>query len=90
MKKRVEIKVSGLVQGVFFRRGAKAEAERRGLTGFARNEPDGSVRIVVEGEEGDLRKLVEWARVGTEFARVEKVEVEWQDTRNEFDGFEIL
>lgn len=41
--KRAEIKVVGSVQGVFFRAGVKAEAERLGLSGWARNEPDGTV-----------------------------------------------
>lgn len=87
--KRVEIKVTGLVQGVFFRQGVKEEAERLGIVGFVKNEPDGSVRIIAEGEEEKLQKLVEWCREGTEFSKVEKVEVEWEEARDESDEFSI-
>lgn len=49
--KRAEIKVSGQVQGVFFRQGVKEEAERLGLTGWVRNEDEGTVNAVAEGKE---------------------------------------
>lgn len=87
--KRAEIKVIGQVQGVFFRQSVKTEAERLGLGGWVRNEEDGSVKIVVEGAEESLQKLVEWARLGTEWARVDEVKVEWQDARGKLNRFEI-
>ena len=90
MEKRVQINVIGQVQGVFFRQGVKAEAERLGLTGWVRNEPDGSVRIVAEGEEENLQKLIAWVKVGTEFAKVEKVDVQWQEAKGMFTAFDIL
>jgi len=86
---RVAIQISGRVQGVFFRYGAKAEAERLDLRGWARNEPDGSVTIVAEGEKDNLQKLIAWCKKGTEYSKVEKVDVEWQEANGEFDGFEI-
>lgn len=87
--KRAEIKIMGEVQGVFFRQGVKAEAELLGLSGWVRNEDDGSVKIVAEDAEESLQKLVEWARLGTEWARVDEVKVEWQDARGELNRFEI-
>lgn len=89
MKKRVEIKVLGTVQGVFFRQETKDTAEKLGLTGWTRNEPDGSVKIVAEGEEQNLQKLVEWCKRGTSWARVEKLEVGWGETKEEFQQFEV-
>lgn len=86
---RVEIKVRGLVQGVFFRQGAKRIAEELGVTGWVRNEDDGSVRVVAEGEEERLQKLVEWCKKGTEWSRIDRVEVEWRDATGEFSGFEV-
>lgn len=88
--KRVEIRVSGQVQGVFLRQSVKEEAGRLGLGGWVRNEDDGSVKIVAEGEEGQLQKLAEWCRKGTEWAKVENVEVEWGEARGEFNGFRVL
>ena len=69
------IRVHGRVQGVSFRAAARAEARRLGLAGFARNEPDGSVAIEVEGDEAALAAFVAWCRVGPPAARVERVEV---------------
>lgn len=89
MKRRAKIIISGRVQGVFFRAGVKAEAERLGLSGWVRNESDGSVRIVAEGEEENLQKLVEWCKKGTEFSRVDNVEYTSGEAKGEFKGFEI-
>jgi acylphosphatase len=70
------IRVHGQVQGVFFRVSARDEARRLGLTGFARNEPDGSVYIEVEGDEQALERFVAWCRQGPPDAVVERVEVQ--------------
>lgn len=87
--KRAEIIIIGTVQGVFFRQGVKSEAERLELTGWVRNEEDGSVRIVAEGEEENLQKLIEWCKKGTELAKVEEVKTEWGIADHKFSGFEI-
>lgn len=82
------IRVVGLVQGVYFRSAARNEARRLGLAGFARNEPDGSVLIEVEGEEAALEQFVAWCHVGPRRARVERVEVEQGEPRG-FAGFTV-
>jgi acylphosphatase len=69
------IRVSGRVQGVYFRASARREALRLGLTGFARNDPDGSVTIEIEGDEPALERFVAWCHEGPPRARVERVEV---------------
>lgn len=68
------IRVTGLVQGVNYRREARREAERLGLRGFARNEPDGSVTVDVEGEPTALDRLIAWCRTGPDASIVERVE----------------
>lgn len=73
--KHLNIKIYGQVQGVFFRISAQKEAEKLRITCSARNEPDGSVYIEVEGEEGSLEKFVKWCHKGPTLARVEKVEI---------------
>ncbi|MDP9365793.1 MAG: acylphosphatase [Chloroflexota bacterium] len=70
------IRVHGRVQGVGFRASARREAARLGLAGFARNEPDGSVAIAVEGDEAALEAFVAWCRVGAPGAWVDRIEVE--------------
>ena len=74
--KHLSIRVAGKVQGVFFRASTRKEAQRLGLGGWVRNEPDGSVRIEVEGDEDALDQLVAWCHRGPERARVDKVSVQ--------------
>ena len=70
---RTLVIVSGRVQGVGFRWATLEEAERLGLGGSVRNEPDGTVRVEVEGERSP--ELLEWLRHGPPFAEVENLEV---------------
>jgi acylphosphatase len=67
--------VSGQVQGVFFRDGARREAAGRGLAGSARNLPDGTVEVVVEGPPTDVAALVDWLHRGTPQSQVDDVVV---------------
>ncbi len=70
-----DIVVTGHVQGVWYRRGAHGTAQALGLRGYARNEPDGSVRIEAEGPQEALEALVAWCRTGPPAARVQEVTV---------------
>lgn len=90
MKSKAIIIVQGRVQGVFFRQRTKEEADKLGLFGWVRNESDGSVKIIAEGEEEKIKELIKWLRVGPKFARVDEVKVNWQEVQNEFSQFEIL
>jgi len=76
MRKHFDIRIFGFVQGVFFRVLAKERADEFGIFGFARNEPDGTVYIEVEGEEGALQKFSEWCKAGPEPAEVRSVKIE--------------
>lgn len=71
----LNIKIYGQVQGVFFRVSAKDEAEKLGIKGFARNEPDGTVYIEAEGDKTSLDKFIKWCHDGPEVAQVDKVEI---------------
>lgn len=71
--KRYIITVTGRVQGVFFRDTARRTATELGLSGFARNEPDGSVYIEAEGEAPSLERFLEWCRQGSDLSKVESV-----------------
>lgn len=87
MKKRAVIKVHGKVQGVFFRNTSELEAKKLNLSGWVKNENDGTVGMIVEGEDMDLRKFVEWCKYGSDNADVEKVDVWWHDATGEYDDF---
>lgn len=90
MGKQVVLKVYGRVQGVVFRNSTKSKADELGLAGWVKNEDDGTVKIVAEGEENNLEKLIEWCKAGgSRFAKVEKVDVEWLTHSGEFNNFVI-
>lgn len=86
---RVHLMVHGRVQGVFFRAHTCDEARRRGLMGLVRNTPDGCVEIIAEGRRRDLDDLVGWCRVGPPAARVDDVDVSWEDFKGDFKDFRI-
>lgn len=66
--------VSGRVQGVFFRASARQEALSLGLTGWARNLPDGRVEVLACGDAAQLELLREWLASGPPHARVSAVQ----------------
>lgn len=68
-------RVTGRVQGVFFRASTAERARELGLRGYARNLPDGSVEVLAGGSAAAVAALLEWLRHGPPLARVEAVEV---------------
>lgn len=89
MPQRLTIVVRGEVQGVGFRWHARRQAEALGLSGWVRNESDGSVRLVAEGERSPLEALLAWARKGPARAVVTAVEADWGEPQGRFAGFSI-
>lgn len=87
--KRLHLRITGLVQGVFFRAHTRQEARRLGLGGWVRNRADGSVEAVAEGPEDALRQLAAWCQRGSPSARVAAVEERWEAPSGEFTAFSI-
>lgn len=83
------IKITGRVQGVFFRARAQDQAKALGINGYAKNLPDGSVVIVAQGEKENVKELIAWCHKGPPKALVEKVEVSWESPRETFEDFFI-
>jgi acylphosphatase len=75
MTRAVSVHVTGRVQGVGFRYHAVEEAQRLGVVGWVRNEPDGSVIGHVEGDEAAVDAFVSWCRRGPVSAVVRQVAV---------------
>jgi acylphosphatase len=80
--------ISGRVQGVFFRAETRDRAASLSLGGWVRNNPDGTVEAVFEGERDRVESMVEWCRRGPAHAQVEAVEVAWETPRGEA-GFAV-
>jgi acylphosphatase len=72
---RKRVIVHGRVQGVFFRDTTRRMAESRGVAGWVRNNPDGSVEAAFEGEPAAVDEMVRFAHDGPRGAAVERVEV---------------
>ncbi|OLD12804.1 MAG: acylphosphatase [Crenarchaeota archaeon 13_1_40CM_2_52_14] len=89
MLARSRVLISGLVQGVFFRREISYLARQLGVTGWTRNLSDGSVEVIAEGDKEAIDKLIQFCRVGPSGARVRNVSVKWEDFKGEFRGFRI-
>ena len=89
MKKRLHLLITGKVQGVFFRDNTQKKAQSLGLTGWVKNNSNGCVEVVAEGDENNLKKLLEFCQKGPEQADVKDLKVEWHQYKNEFTQFKI-
>lgn len=86
---RAHLVIEGWVQGVFFRASAAQTASRLGVKGWVRNCPDGTVEVVAEGKKKTMEELVAWCHHGPPGARVQKVQVLWEEYKGDFDRFSI-
>jgi acylphosphatase len=86
---RKRVIVSGRVQGVFFRDTIRRMAESRGVAGWVRNNPDGSVEAALEGPDDAVGAMVDFAREGPRGAAVDSVDVVDEQPEG-LTGFRIL
>lgn len=89
MRARARVRVSGLVQGVYFRAETQARARSLGVSGWVANTLDGAVEAVFEGERERVESMVGWCRRGPAGARVGSVAVEWEAPAGE-RGFRVV
>lgn len=89
-EKRIEIKVLGMVQGVFFRATTRDVAGKLGLKGTVRNMRDGSVEIIAEGTEERLNRLIIFAKQGPPSAKVYDIQVKWEQAKGDLSYFKVI
>ncbi len=77
-----KITVKGRVQGVGFRHSTATVARYKGIKGFVKNQPDGTVYIEAEGDQGQLDDFVQWCRKGPGMGNVTELEVETGPLQN--------
>jgi protein-L-isoaspartate(D-aspartate) O-methyltransferase len=87
--KTVAVRVSGAVQGVYYRASARHEGERLGLRGWVRNTDDGGVALHLHGDPAVVDAMLGWCRVGPSAARVSRVEVGDALPDGSLSGFEV-
>jgi acylphosphatase len=88
-KVRASVVVSGKVQGVFFRAETKKTAARHDVLGWVKNNSDGTVEAIFEGDEDDVQAVIEWCRQGPPHSRVKDVTVVYEDYSGKFKAFDI-
>jgi len=86
---KLHVIISGKVQGVFYRDFIQKNANALGVTGWVRNNPDGTVEVVAEGKKTQLESLLETCKEGPGGAVVKNVQVEWTEGTNEFRQFDV-
>jgi acylphosphatase len=84
---RVHVRISGRVQGVFYRAYTKQHADRLGIKGWVKNLPGGKVEAVFEGEESAVKELVDYSKHGPSRAVVTRIDVTYEAFKGEFKGF---
>jgi len=87
--KHLDIKISGTVQGVFFRASTKAVADQLSIKGIIKNQEDGSVYIEAEGNAYSLEMFLDWCNEGPEKAVVDNVIQSESELKN-YRNFEII
>lgn len=74
--------ISGRVQGVYFRASTQQQAIEHSLSGYARNLTDGSVEVLLCGEQKNIEKVLLWLAHGPEKAQVTALahkQIPWQE-----------
>lgn len=84
-----ELRVSGMVQGVGFRYFCYRKAVHLGVTGWVKNEPDGSVRLLAEGDRSAVEALIVELKAGPPASSVKDVSVQWREFSGEHPDFKI-
>lgn len=82
--------VTGRVQGVWYRQSTLEEAERAGLVGWVRNLSDGSVEVMLQGEEKAVRHVEAWLSQGPELANVAEAKSEEVEVSDELVDFRVI
>jgi acylphosphatase len=86
---RLHAVVRGDVQGVGFRYFVQRRAQQLGLNGWVRNNDDGSVELVAEGQREELEQLKRALQEGPRMARVDRVDTRWSAATGNLRGFEL-
>jgi acylphosphatase len=90
MTKTIRIIVSGKVQGVSFRMYTRVKAREIGVCGYVRNLANGDVEIMATGDQFQLDKLINWAKLGSPLSLVKNLDVEIITNQvNSYKGFDI-
>ena len=86
--KTFKVIIIGTVQGVFFRKFVKENADRFGVKGFVRNLEDGNLEIILEGRDKEVLELIEMCKKGPAHSNIKDVKIESMSHQG-FDSFKV-
>lgn len=86
----IRVVISGIVQGVGFRRRTREAALSLGIDGWIANRPDGKVEAVFQGSLSAVDEMIQWIRKGTSGAKIDGLEIHRLDVDTEIREFIIL
>ncbi len=89
MKRAIRLFISGTVQGVFFRRFVKDNADKNNVRGFVRNLEDGRLEVFLEGEQEKVQNMIEICKRGPAHSNLRRIE-EKEEKLQDFQEFKIL
>lgn len=89
MQARVYLLIRGMVQGVYYRAFTRDIARHLGLKGWVKNLYDGSVEALFEGNKEDVEQAIKHCYVGPPGARVEGIDIRWEDYQGDLKDFQI-
>lgn len=85
---QMRVRITGRVQGVFYRAWCKQVADKLNVPGWVKNETDGSVMVVAAGTKEKLKQFIKKLREGSRHAHIDEVELAWE-TEEPFERFEV-
>lgn len=88
-REAVLVRITGMVQGVGYRLWTRNEAMKLGLTGWVRNETDGSVAALISGSDSAISTMIERFRLGPSGASVSRIETQRTELAETPSGFLI-
>ena len=87
--KAIKVNIKGRIQGVGYRANTHQKATRLGIKGYIRSTSGNEVEVVAEGDEDNLKKLIEFLEVGPDGTEIEKFDFEWIEPTDDFIRFAI-
>ncbi|MCK5617678.1 acylphosphatase [Candidatus Pacearchaeota archaeon] len=85
----IEARITGRVQMVMFRDFIQRKARSLSINGEVENMDDKSVRVIAQGSEESLNKLIEYLHKGPLLAKVARADIDWRDVGEKFQEFSI-
>lgn len=87
--KTIHVTVEGRVQGVYFRDYTQRQAHQLKLSGWVRNNPDGTVEAIFQGSESSVSSMLEWLRQGSPMSKVDNINSREVPSEDDYATFEI-